>query len=124
MNRAEIPQITSPFEQAVSSQPGGDDYVLRLFVTGSTPRSLRAIRNIRAICDERLPGHYDLEVVDLYQHPEQAQPEQIVVAPTLLKCLPLPVRRLIGDLSNTASVLSGLGLSPRGPEPQEAGSGA
>jgi circadian clock protein KaiB len=103
---------TEAYEAALGDQPEGD-YVLRLFVTGSTPRSARAIQNIRAICDEQLPGHYDLEVVDIYQHPEQAKPEQIVVTPTLIKSLPLPVRRVIGDLSNQQRVLAGIDLAPR-----------
>jgi circadian clock protein KaiB len=85
-------------------------YRLRLFVTGSTRRSLSAIRNIREICDQRLDGRYELCVVDLYQHPEQATAERIVVAPTLVKSQPLPVCRMVGDLSNTERVLIGLGL--------------
>jgi circadian clock protein KaiB len=100
------------FEKALGAQPGSEHYRLRLFVTGSTPRSARAIRNIRTICEKKLHGRYDLEVVDIYQHPEQAKPEQIVVAPTLIKQLPLPVRRLIGDLSDQQRVLAGLNILP------------
>ena len=85
-------------------------YSIRLFVTGSTPRSLRAIQNIRTICEDKLPGRYSLEVVDIYQHPETAGPEQIIVTPTLIKDTPLPVRRIIGDLSDQARVLIGLDL--------------
>ena len=108
--RREKPSLeTQAFEKALSS-PTPADYVLRLFVTGTGPRSARAIQNIRAICDERLAGRYALEIVDIYQHPEQAKPEQILVAPTLIKRHPLPVRRLIGDLSDIARVLAGLGL--------------
>ena len=95
--------------------PAAEHYRLRLFVTGTTPRSARAIQNIRAICEEKLQGRYDLEVIDIYQHPEQAKPEQIVVAPTLVKRLPLPVRRLIGDLSDQERVLAGLNIVPREP---------
>jgi circadian clock protein KaiB len=102
---------TTAFEHAISGLPPDDHYVLRLFVTGTTPKSARAIQNIRAICDEQLKGRYDLEVVDIYQHPEQAKPEQIVVAPTLIKSLPAPVRRLVGDLSNEERVLAGLDLT-------------
>ena len=87
-------------------------YRLRLFVTGTTPRSARAIQNIRAICEERLPGRYDLEVIDIYQHPEHAKAEQIVVTPTLVKLTPFPVRKLIGDLSDTARVMVGLDIEP------------
>jgi len=87
-------------------------YHLRLFVTGTTPRSARAIRNLRTICDANLAGRYDLEVIDIYQHPEHARTEQIVVTPTLVKQFPLPVRKLIGDLSNTDRVLAGLDIVP------------
>ena len=102
---------TQAFERSLS-HPTPADYVLSLFVTGTGPRSTRAIQNIRAICDERLAGRYALEIVDIYQHPEKARPEQIVVAPTLIKRQPLPVRRLVGDLSDVARVLAGLGLPP------------
>jgi len=100
------------FERSLAARPLAEHYRLRLFVTGSTPRSARAIQNIRAICEDKLQARYDLEVVDIYQHPEQARPEQIVVAPTLVKRLPLPVRRLIGDLSDHERVLVGLDLVP------------
>ena len=103
------------FEKAIAAQPPSQHYSLRLFVTGTTPRSARAIRNIRDICEQQLQGRYDLEVIDIYQHPEQARPEQIVVAPTLVKSLPLPVRRLIGDLSDQQRVLVGLNIVPREP---------
>ena len=85
-------------------------YVLRLYVAGMTPRSRRAIGNVRAICDEHLEGRYDLEVIDVYQQPTLAKGEQIVAAPTLIKRLPLPLRRVIGDLSSTERVLVGLDL--------------
>jgi len=98
------------FEEALSRQPIAGRYVLSLFVTGSTPKSLRAIRNIRALCEERLHGCYELKVIDIYQHPEQVKREQIVVTPTLVKKLPLPLRILIGDLSNKDRLLLGLGI--------------
>jgi circadian clock protein KaiB len=88
-------------------------YVLRLFITGTTSRSSRAIANLRRLCEERLHGEYDLEVVDIYQHPAAAQEHQIIAAPTLVKMLPLPLRRIIGDLANEERVLAGLGLSPK-----------
>jgi circadian clock protein KaiB len=88
-------------------------YVLRLFITGTTTRSARAIANLRRVCEERLRGEYDLEVVDIYQHPTAAREYQIVAAPTLVKMLPLPLRRIIGDLANTERVLAGLDLSPK-----------
>jgi circadian clock protein KaiB len=85
-------------------------YVLRLYVTGTTPNSTRAIVNIRKICEEHLRGQYDLEVVDLSRHPTLAQGEQILAAPTLIKKLPLPLRRFIGDMSQTDRILLGLDL--------------
>ncbi|HEY7156427.1 MAG TPA: circadian clock KaiB family protein [Gemmataceae bacterium] len=88
-------------------------YVLRLYVTGLTPRSTQAIVTLRAVCERHLAGRYDLEIIDLYQQPERAQGEQIVAAPTLVKELPLPVHRLIGDLSNEDRVLVGLALHKR-----------
>ena len=100
------------FEKALFRQPVAERYVLSLFVTGSTPKSLRAIRNIRELCEERLRGRYELKVIDIYQHPEQVTPEQIVVTPTLIKKLPLPLRKLIGDLSNKDRLLSGLNIIP------------
>lgn len=84
--------------------------VLRLYVAGSTPQSSRAIRNLKAICETNLPGRYVLTVVDLYAQPELAREDQIVVAPTLVRQLPLPMRRVVGDLSNTDRVLAALDL--------------
>lgn len=106
---------TKAFEEALARQDAGDHYLLRLFVTGTTPRSSRAIQNIQSICEKVLKGRYELEVIDIYQHPEQGKPEQIVVVPTLIKTLPLPIRRLIGDLSDDARVLAGLDIVPRQP---------
>jgi circadian clock protein KaiB len=96
-------------------------YRLKLFVTGTTPRSARAIRNIRIICEENLPGRYELEVIDIYQHPAAVTAEQIVVTPTLVKQFPLPLRKLIGDLSDTERVLAGLDIvrNPLLAEPPE-----
>jgi circadian clock protein KaiB len=87
-----------------------EKYLLRLYVTGSTPHSIRAIQNIKKICEEHLKGRYDLEVVDLYKNPGLAKGEQIIAAPTLIKKLPLPLRHIIGDLSSTERVLIGLDL--------------
>ncbi len=114
------------FEMALAGRPATEHYLLRLFVTGSTPRSVRAIQNIRAICEEKLRGRYDLAVIDIYQHPEQAKPEQIVVTPTLVKQLPLPFRKIIGDLSDKERVLVGLDIVPCGlpDKPPEARDGA
>lgn len=113
-------QDTKAFEDALAVSQAADRYLLRLFVTGSTPKSSRAIQNIQAICEKKLKGRYELEVIDIYQHPEQGKPEQIVVVPTLIKTLPLPIRRLIGDLSDNERVLAGLDLVPVSRnEPQE-----
>ncbi len=87
-------------------------YLLRLYVTGSTAGSLRAIRNIKRICEQHLAGLYILEVIDIYQRPDLAKSEQIIAAPTLIKSFPLPLKRLIGDLSNEDKVLLGLGICP------------
>ncbi len=97
------------FEQAVQ-ESGKEKYVLRLYVTGLTPRSTKAIQNIKKICEESLKGRYELEVIDVYQQPEFARTEQIIAAPTLIKKLPLPLRRIIGDMSNKEKVLIGLDL--------------
>lgn len=85
-------------------------YVLRLFVTGTTGNSERAIVNIRRICEEHLKGRYDLQIVDISQHPALAKGEQIIAAPTLIKKLPLPLRRFIGDMSQGERILLGLDL--------------
>jgi circadian clock protein KaiB len=85
-------------------------YVLRLYIAGLTPRSTLAIQNIRKICEEHLEGRYDLQVVDIYQQPVLAEGEQIIAAPTLIKKLPLPLRRFIGDMSNTERILVGMDL--------------
>lgn len=85
-------------------------YEFHLYVTGATPNSTRALRNIKDICEQYLPGRYVLHIIDVYQQPELAQLAQIVAAPTLVCCQPLPHRRLVGDLSNRAVVLAVLGL--------------
>ena len=85
-------------------------YVLRLYVTGTTPKSVTAIANIKKICESHLEGRYDLEVIDTYQKPEVAKKDQIIALPTLVKRLPTPLRRIIGDLSDTQKVLIGLDL--------------
>jgi circadian clock protein KaiB len=97
-------------EQLKPPEADSNRWVLRLYVAGSTPQSVRAIANIKKICEEHLKGRYDLEVIDLYQKPNLAQGEQIIAVPTLLKKLPLPLRRIIGDMSNLERVLIGLDL--------------
>ena len=87
-----------------------DRYVLRLYITGSTSRSILALKNLNKICEHYLKGRYELEVIDLYQKPSLAKGDQIIAAPTLIKKLPLPFRRIIGDMSNKEKVLFGLDL--------------
>jgi circadian clock protein KaiB len=89
-----------------ASQP----FVLRLYVTGMTPRSTRAISAVRSICEEFLAGRFDLEIIDVYQQPGLIRDEQIIATPTLVKKGPSPERRMIGDMSNRARVMAGLGL--------------
>ncbi|MFB3888870.1 MAG: circadian clock KaiB family protein [Candidatus Bathyarchaeia archaeon] len=90
-----------------------EKYTLRLYVTGMTPKSTQAIRNLRKICEEYLQGRYELEVIDIYQQPELAREGQLIAAPTLVKKLPLPVRKLIGDMSDKERVLYGLNIIPK-----------
>ena len=101
-------------EELKKPNPAGivndDDFVLRLFITGATPNSLRAIENIKHICEVHIKGKYSLEIFDVYQQQNIAEAEQIVALPMLIKKKPLPERRLIGDLSDTEKVLKGLGL--------------
>ena len=101
---------TEAFEKSVAASPAEEHYVLRLYVTGMTPRSTEAFAAIKAICEERLQGRYQLEVIDIYQHPQLAIDEQIIAVPTLVKLLPAPLRRLVGDLSNEERLLFGLDL--------------
>ena len=101
--------VRATFEAAAKA-PDAERYVLRLYVTGMTSRSARAVKNLQAVCDEYLKDRYDLEVIDIYQQPVLAKGEQIIAAPTLIKKLPLPMRRIIGDMSNRGRVLLGLDL--------------
>ena len=90
------------------------EYVLRLYVAGLTPRSRTAIENITNICEQYLQGRYDLEVIDVFKRPVLAREEQIIATPTLVKRLPIPLRRFIGDLSSKEKVLVGLDLRKQG----------
>jgi circadian clock protein KaiB len=96
--------------EEAAADPAPPAFVLRLYVTGATPNSVRALANIKRICEEYLQGRYSLEVIDIYQQPQLAQDEQIIAAPTLIKQLPHPLRRMIGALSSTEKVLAGLDL--------------
>ena len=92
------------------AKSGEKEYKLRLFVTGASPNSVRAIANLKHICEKHIPGKYELEIIDVYQQPLLAQEQQLIALPLLLKIEPLPSRRLIGDMSNDTKVLAGLGL--------------
>jgi circadian clock protein KaiB len=99
-------QFENLFEKAKRQR-----YVLCLFITGMTSRSAASVARIKSVCEEYLPGRYDLEIIDIYQQPELAREHQIFAAPTLVKLLPAPTRRLIGDFSDVERVLRGLDLS-------------
>jgi circadian clock protein KaiB len=102
-----------PNDVSDNSVDAGDvKYVLRLYITGSTPKAQDALRNIKKICEEELKGRYELEVIDVYQQPELAKQEQILAAPTLIRKLPLPLRKLVGDMSNKEKVVIGLEIMP------------
>ena len=103
------------FERAAADSDGGSKYVLQLFVAGATPQSSRALTNLKEICEMHLRGRYELEVVDVYQHPATAKEGRVIAIPTLLKKLPAPLRRLVGDLSDEERVLVGLNLKPKPP---------
>lgn len=93
-------------------------FLLKLFVTGKTPRAEMAIANLRRICEEELQGRYELQIVDVIENPQLAEDEKILATPTLIKRLPLPLRRVIGDLSDKEKVLLGLNMWPDTPPPE------
>ena len=101
---------TKEFELLIRQTTQPAYYVLKLYITGSSLRSTQAIANLRALCDEYLAGRYDLEVVDIYQQPAAAAGQQIIAAPTLVKEMPHPIRRMIGDLADRRRLLVGLDL--------------
>jgi circadian clock protein KaiB len=107
--KTKVKSSSEEFDQTISDL-SKDKYILRLYITGTTSRSALAITNLKKICEEYLEGRYELEVIDLYQKPYLAKDEQIIAAPTLIKKLPLPFRRIIGDMSNKEKVLMGLDL--------------
>lgn len=104
---------TELFEKMVNDSKN-TNYILRLYVAGTTPQSSRAILNLREICETRLKGRYQLEVIDIYQQSALAKGEQIIAVPTLVKYLPLPLKKIIGDLSKIERVLFGLDLREAG----------
>ena len=96
-------------------------YLLKLYITGKTPRAAVAISNLKRICAEELGGRYELEIIDVLEHPQLAEDEKVLATPTLIKSLPPPLRRVIGDLSDTEKVLLGLDLRPAGAQPGNEG---
>lgn len=98
--------------EAKASSDGGETWTLQLYVAGQTARSLGAFSNLKAICEAQLPGRYTIEVIDLLEHPHLAQAHQIVAIPTVVRKLPMPIRKLIGDLTDTERAIVGLGLQP------------
>jgi len=104
-------KIPEKIDVKVKAENAGEEkYILRLFVTGILPNSVRAIKNLNAICNEYLKGRYELEIIDIYQQPSLALTEDIIAVPVLIKKFPLPEERMIGDLSNIEKVLKGLNL--------------
>src|SRR5688572_11806278 len=108
MKQKKSDTATKAFEKSLAELPKEQRYVLRLYVTGMTPRSTEAFASIKAICEQHLQGRYDLEVIDIYQHPSLTKDEQVIAVPTLVKKLPAPLRRLIGNLTDVDRVLFGL----------------
>ena len=116
--QSKLRDATKEFEEALTENAlRRARYILRLYVTGSSHRSLRAVYNLKKLCEAYLPD-YDLEVIDIYKDPEAAREEQIIAAPTLVKKLPRPIRKFVGDMSNTQKILVGLDLYQR-PENEE-----
>jgi len=113
MRITQAKSATAASEQSLAKPPSRPRYVLRLYVAGMTPRSTRAIANIKEICEEHLKGLYALQVIDLYQQPVLAKGDQIIAVPTLIRKLPVPLRRIIGDLSDRERVLVGLDIKPK-----------
>jgi circadian clock protein KaiB len=112
--KAKLRHATEAFEEALKEKTlRRARYILRLYVTGSSHRSLQAVYNLKKICEEYLPDDYDLEVIDIYKDPAAAREEQIIAAPTLVKKLPQPIRKFVGDMSNTEKILVGLDLYKR-----------
>lgn len=109
---SDVKDSTSAFEEALAKNEDGK-YVLHLYVAGMGPKSVKAIENIKRICEEHMPGKYQLEVIDIYQYPIFAKNGQIVAAPTLIKELPPPLRKIIGSMSDTERVLVGMDLKSK-----------
>ena len=102
-----------PFDDPADMDPDPTHYHLRLYVAGQTTKSLAAMANLKRVCEEHLAGRYEIEVIDLVQQPKLAAGDQILAIPTLVRRLPAPLKRIIGDLSNTEKVLVGLDIRPK-----------
>ena len=112
MKNVKEKEETTPLDQKlVDIEP--NSWILRLYVAGKTPKSVTAFNNLKTICEEQLKGEYTIEVIDLLVNPHLGRDDQILAVPTLVRKLPVPVRKIIGDLSNTARVLVGLDLLPK-----------
>lgn len=121
--KTKLRNATDVFEDALKETPPRAKYILRLYVTGLSVRSLQAISNLKKLCEEHLPDDYDLEVIDIYKNPDVARDEQIIAAPTLVKRLPRPLRRFVGDMSNTQKLLVGLDIYQRQEPKDQLGGG-
>jgi circadian clock protein KaiB len=115
------PSLRELAQQKGSRQPDPEVWELRLYVAGQTPRSLTAFANLKRICEEHLPGRYHIEVVDLAKHPQLAAGDEIVAIPTLVRKLPEPLRKIVGDLRDTERALVGLQLRPAKTQPEQQG---
>jgi len=109
MNKATVSKQTN-IRKATKDIPAKDNWILRLYVAGQTPKSIAAFTNLKKICEEQLKGKYTIEVIDLIENPQLSRDDQILAVPTLVRKLPVPVRKIIGDLSNTEKVLIGLNI--------------
>lgn len=110
MPRQNLKDSLKEFEKALEGIKTGKTFMLKLYVAGATKRSSRAVENIRKFCEEHLKGRYELDIIDIYQQPELLERDQVVAAPTLIKMLPLPVRKLIGDMSDEEKIFIGLNI--------------
>lgn len=113
MAKKKTPQATRTEFEAALERKKNEVYVLRLYVSGASPKSIRAISNVKKMCEAHLADRYELEVVDVYQKPNLAAGEQIIAVPALIKTKPIPLQKLIGDMSNVTQVLLGLDLTPK-----------
>lgn len=113
MPRQKLKESIREFEKAVEEGSTNKKFVLRLYVSGATRRSSKAIENIRQFCEDHLKDRYELKIIDIYQQPELLKHDEVVAAPTLIKELPPPLRRLIGDMSDKEKIFVGLNIKPK-----------